>query len=78
MLHNCISVFDARLPATTTLNTNNDIQFPGETKLNYSDVRGAAQIVIPTVILNQFSSEGTYVAIRIDDAVSNILASLCT
>ena len=51
-------MFDARLPATTT---NNGIQFPGETKLNYSDVRDAAQIVIPAaVILNQFSSEGTY------------------
>lgn len=55
-------MLNAKLPAAATLNINN-IQFPGETKLNYSDVRGIAQIVIPTVILNQFSSEGMYICI---------------
>lgn len=59
LLHESFSVFDARLPATTTtLGTNNDIQFPGETKLNYSEVRGTAQIIIPAVVIDQFSREG--------------------
>ena len=56
-------MFDAKLPAITVLNASNNnrnIQFPGEANLNYSNVRDAAQIVIPTtVILNQFSIEGT-------------------
>ena len=60
-----VSVFNAKLPTTTTLNTNNDLQFPGETKLNYSDVKGVAQISIPTVILNQFNIEGKYTYMRI-------------
>lgn len=59
-LHDFISVFNAKLPTITTLNAKNDIQFPGETKLNFSDVRGLAQIIIPTDILNQSVSEGMY------------------
>ena len=49
-------VFDAKLPPTNA--TLNDIQFPGETKLNFSDVRGLAQIVIPSDILYQFTDKG--------------------
>lgn len=56
VLHDFISVFDVKLPTVTVL--DNNIQFPGETKLNYSDIRGTAEIVVPTVILNQFSSKG--------------------
>ena len=49
------SVFDAKLlPANTILN---DIQFPGETKLNFSDVRGLAQIAIPSDILYQLTGK---------------------
>ena len=60
LLHDSFSVFDARLPATATLGTNSDIQFPGETRLNYSEVRDTAQIVIPAVIIDQFSSGGMF------------------
>ena len=63
-----ISVFDAKLPANATLNATNTIKFPGETELNFSDVRDVAEIVIPTDVLNQFSSNG--MCIRTDDAES--------
>ena len=46
--------------ATETLNANKGVEFPGETELYYSDVRGAAEISIPTAILSQFSSEGMH------------------
>ena len=52
------SVFNAKLlPANTTLN---DVQFPGETKLNFSDVRGLAQIAIPSDILYQFTGKWSF------------------
>ena len=58
-MHNIISVFDAKLPANTT---ESDLEFPGGTELNFRDV---AEIVIPTDVLNQFSSNG--MCIRTDE-----------
>ena len=63
-----ISVFDAKLPANATLNATNTIKFPGETELNFREVRDVAQIVIPIDVLNQFSSNG--MCTRTDDAES--------
>ena len=48
-------MFDAKLPANTT---ESNLEFPGETKLNFTDFRDVAQIVIPTDVLNQFASNG--------------------
>ena len=59
MLHDFISVFDAKLPANTT---ESNLEFPGETKLNFTDVRDAAQIVIPAGVLNQFTSNGEWLS----------------
>ena len=47
------------MPANTT---ESDLEFPGGTELNFRDV---AEIVIPTDVLNQFSSNG--MCIRTDE-----------